>query len=99
MGNHGGGYSYRLCKVPEEGMTGLTEECFQKGALQFASDKSWAQWGDDPKNRTEFTSVRSSDLLWSRDPIPACKSSDGGVFNDNSDKCLKSGYQFPPPAP
>ena len=29
IANHGGGYSYRLCKVPAEGMSGITEECFQ----------------------------------------------------------------------
>ena len=27
--NHGGGYSYRLCKMPEGGRPALTEECFQ----------------------------------------------------------------------
>ena len=34
--NHGGGYSYRLCKIPPEGRSGLTEECFQQGHLAFA---------------------------------------------------------------
>ena len=34
--NHGGGYSYRLCKIPPEGRSGLTEECFQQGHLSFA---------------------------------------------------------------
>merc|ERR1739844_752850 len=28
IANHGGGYSYRLCKVPDEGMSALNEECF-----------------------------------------------------------------------
>ena len=27
--NHAGGYSYRLCKMPERGIRDLTEECFQ----------------------------------------------------------------------
>ena len=27
--NHAGGYSYRLCKMPERGIKDLTEECFQ----------------------------------------------------------------------
>ena len=31
MFNHGGGYSYRLCPADEP----LTEECFQKGHLEF----------------------------------------------------------------
>lgn len=34
--NHAGGYSYRLCKVPTEGIIGLTEECFQQTPLDFA---------------------------------------------------------------
>ena len=33
--NHGGGYSYRLCKTPAEGIVGLTEECFQQTPLKF----------------------------------------------------------------
>ena len=27
--NHAGGYSYRLCKMPDRGIRDLTEECFQ----------------------------------------------------------------------
>ena len=30
LANHGGGYSYRLCRVGEQ----LTEECFQKTPLR-----------------------------------------------------------------
>jgi len=39
--NHMGGYSYRLCKIPEEGRAGLTEECFQKTPLDFHGDYQW----------------------------------------------------------
>merc|ERR1711962_1531919 len=42
IANHGGGYSYRLCKLPQEGRIGLSEECFQQTPLKFASDISWA---------------------------------------------------------
>merc|ERR1712087_241058 len=31
--NHGGGYSFRLCPRPANGMKDLTEECFQKTIL------------------------------------------------------------------
>merc|ERR1719225_2537422 len=34
---HGGGYTYRLCKMPAEGKAGLTEECFTKNVLKFSS--------------------------------------------------------------
>merc|ERR1712141_70777 len=37
-GSHKGGYAYRLCKLPEEGRTGITEECFTKNVLQFATN-------------------------------------------------------------
>ena len=41
MANHLGGYIYRLCKVPHDGLAGLTEECFQNGSLKFEGDKVW----------------------------------------------------------
>ena len=33
--NHAGGYSYRLCKMPEGGIGDVTEECFQQTPLEF----------------------------------------------------------------
>ena len=39
--NHLGGYIYRLCKLPDEGIEGLTEECFQEGSLKFEGGKVW----------------------------------------------------------
>merc|ERR1711936_902865 len=36
-GSHRGGYTYRLCKVPEGGRTAITEECFTKNVLEFAT--------------------------------------------------------------
>ena len=38
---HGGGYTYRLCKMPAEGKAGLTEECFTKNVLKFAGNKTF----------------------------------------------------------
>ena len=37
-GSHKGGYTYRLCKVPEKGRAGITEECFTKHVLEFATN-------------------------------------------------------------
>jgi len=37
-GGHWGGYTYRLCKLPPGGKTGITEECFAKNVLKFARD-------------------------------------------------------------
>merc|ERR1712141_795888 len=36
-GGHRGGYTYRLCKMPEGGRTAITEECFTKNVLEFAT--------------------------------------------------------------
>ena len=37
--NHGGGYSYRLCKSTPG--ANVTEACFQKGHLDFAGEAQW----------------------------------------------------------
>lgn len=40
--NHGGGYSYRLCKA--EPNVNVSEECFQRTPLRFAGDRQWLQF-------------------------------------------------------
>ena len=45
--HHGGGYSYRLCKTPANGIAYLTEECFQNGHLDFVGDKQWVYYGEE----------------------------------------------------
>ena len=37
-GGHRGGYTYRLCKMPKGGRTAITEECFAKNVLKFATN-------------------------------------------------------------
>jgi len=98
IANHGGGYSYRLCKEGED----VTEECFQKTVLDFVGDVQWVQYGEGgeqvefPAKRTRVgTSPPGSH--WTRNPIPACIEPDGGYFNDEDD--CPNGTQFPPPAP
>jgi len=100
--NHGGGYAYRLCKVPEDGYTGLTEECFNKGHLDFVGETQWVQYGEDKSNRTAFKATRTNNgtfpkgSMWTMNPIPACWPSGGGFMNS---KTCKFGTMFPPPAP
>jgi len=70
--NHGGGYSYRLCKADQE----LTEECFQKTPLQFNRSQSALVWnngtrynlGDKAVFVDEGTFPKGS--TWARNPIP-----------------------------
>jgi len=98
IANHGGGYSYRLCKDGQE----LTEECFQATVLDFASDIQWVQYGEGGE-RVEFVANRTREgtfppgSQWSRNPIPACIEPDGGYMQDNLN--CDQGTQFPPPAP
>ena len=51
-GGHRGGYTYRLCKMPEGGRTAITEECFTKNVLEFAT------------NYTMFKSFDALDEEW-----------------------------------
>ena len=49
---HGGGYTYRLCKMPAEGKAGITEECFTKNVLKFADSmtfwrRAWIEHRND----------------------------------------------------
>jgi len=108
VANHGGGYSYRLCKVPEEGMGSLKEECFQQNHLEFSGDVQWVQYGDDAESKIEFEAHRTKEGTfpegseWTMNPIPACLfTSDPGPFGVYGawDVNCTEGTQFPPPAP
>jgi len=75
--NHAGGYSYRLCKTPEGGISELTEECFQQTPLQFVGDLQWVQYGLDRKSghRTELVANRTTEgtsppgSMWTANPL------------------------------
>lgn len=101
--NHGGGYSYRLCPKPIAGYMDLTEECFQATPLRFVGDTQWIQQGGDERNRTAIPAVRIEEgtfpakSQWTRNPIPACGTFDGGGLVEGLGICL--GSQFQPPVP
>lgn len=75
--NHGGGYSYRLCKKPANGDT-VTEQCFQKIPLDFVGNATVIKYSDG--SRPEFTipAVTTSvgtypaGSMWRKNPIPMC---------------------------
>uniref|UniRef100_A0A7M5WWF6 Uncharacterized protein n=1 Tax=Clytia hemisphaerica TaxID=252671 RepID=A0A7M5WWF6_9CNID len=98
--NHGGGYSYRLCKLPEEGYSKLTEECFQQIPLEFIGDKQWIQYGEDKTSRVEIEATRVTKgtypegSQWTKNPIPGCIGDYGG-FLSNTTGC-PHGTQFKP---
>jgi len=84
--NHGGGYSWRLCKKSDI----VTEECFQQNVLRFSGHVSWLQYSDIIPNREGFISLPRFALplvvvsegtfpkgsQWARNPIPSCLYSD-----------------------
>jgi hypothetical protein len=80
--NHGGGYSYRLCPLPEGNFTDLTEACFQEHPLDFVEDEQSIVFPDGTTNKlnasqttfvTEGTTPPGS--MWSM--IPMVKGKEG----------------------
>jgi len=79
--NHAGGYSYRLCKIPHNGINNgdLTEECFQENQLDFVGDKQWVIYHNpghwDSPDREEVTAKRTTEgtyppgSMWTANPI------------------------------
>lgn len=108
--NHGGGYQYRLAKLPAEGKGALTEEMFQQMPLMFHGDDQYVQFGPDLSKRVHFKAVQTNEgtwpagSTWRRNPIPACKGPGGGSgyppnpcnFKDTNPP--DELFQFPPPA-
>ena len=48
-GHHRGGYTYRLCRLGSQGRPGLTEECFARNVLEFATNFTMIkgqEWGE-----------------------------------------------------
>lgn len=86
LANHGGGYSWRLCKKSGT----VDEECFQKTTLPFHGKHSWLQYVDviptrDDSGPLKFPKVEIPRVTvpgdqvhpkgshWARNPIPGCK--------------------------
>jgi len=61
--NHAGGYAYRLCKIPDGGITELTEECFQNNHLEFAGQEQWVEYEADKAtgHRTELKAQQTTE--------------------------------------
>jgi len=106
-GNHGGGYSVRLCKTPGA-FEYLNEECFAAGGLKFHNESSWFQRGEDRENRIEITARRLwvDGVQWTAAQIPACGGVNGGSARgmshipgqlQNGQQCDPKQTQFPTP--
>merc|ERR1712110_744532 len=60
-GSHRGGYTYRLCKMPEGGRTAITEECFTKNVLEFATSFTMIK-AMNKKGKGEWEKFEQTDL-------------------------------------
>merc|ERR1712038_1156490 len=60
-GGHRGGYTYRLCKMPEDGRTAITEECFTKNVLEYATNFTMIK-GLNKKDEGEWEMFEQTDL-------------------------------------
>jgi len=61
-GGHRGGYTYRLCKLPRKGRKAITEDCFTKNVLEFATNftmiKGMNKPGEGTWEKFEQTDLR-----------------------------------------
>lgn len=70
---HKGGYAYRLCKVPAAGISGVTEQCFQNGHLNFDGPYTWVTNNARGTNFVQEAAVRTTDIngsQWTKINIP-----------------------------
>jgi len=72
--NHGGGYSWRLCKKDKAGR--VTEHCFQQNVLKFAGDKQWLLWPNGTRLEVPLKTTTAGTFpegsQWARIPVPSC---------------------------
>jgi hypothetical protein len=72
--NHGGGYSYRICKKSD----GLTEDCFQRTPLDFVGNTTRIHYADGSKADFEIDAVQTNvgthpaGSMWRKSPVPMC---------------------------
>ncbi|MBS90668.1 MAG: hypothetical protein CMN64_22860 [Sphingobium sp.] len=90
--NHGGGYQYRLCPKSAP----LTEECFQRMPLAFASEKQTLRLANGTSLSIAGTFVSTGTTprgsTWAMNPVPACGDALPGSYNRSC-----GSPQFPPP--
>lgn len=62
-GGHLGGYTYRLCKMPAQGKKGLTEECFARTVLPWASKTTLNRpLAKAAKQKSDWTTYKQKDV-------------------------------------
>jgi len=75
--NHGGGYSYRICKKGAKGEV-PTEACFQQTPLDFADNMTEIRYIDGSRKPFTIPAVTTSvgtypkGSMWRKNPVPMC---------------------------
>ena len=93
--NHAGGYSYRMCRMPEGGISQVTEECFQQTPLNFVGEEQWVVYRGDHAtgHRTELPAKRTREGTfppgshWTANPFWP-KTEEGGDANFGSGEAI-----------
>merc|ERR1712066_849744 len=80
-GAHFGGYTYRLCKLPPGGKKDITEECFARNVLKFATNYTMVRWGGKPG---EWRKVEQNDLTQGTNPPGSAWRHMGKITHHNS---------------
>jgi hypothetical protein len=87
--NHGGGYSYRVCKKVD-GETPM-EECFQQTPLDFVGNTTEIRYVDGSRAPFKIDAVQTNvgtypkGSMWRKNPIPMCNC-DVGIACKQQDK-------------
>ena len=82
--NHAGGYAYRICKIPDGGISKLTEDCFQENHLDFAGEEQWVEYQANRTTgqRTELKALQTTEgtfppgSMWRANPLHPDEGSD-----------------------
>ena len=75
--NHAGGYQYRLCRMPQGGISEVTEECFQQQPLDFVGSEQWVVYIKDKNtgHRSEVEALQTREgtfpagSMWRANPV------------------------------
>jgi hypothetical protein len=94
--NHGGGYSYRLCK--KVAGQPLTEACYQQTPLEFADDKTLITYYDGSRAPFEIDAVTTSvgtwpaGSQWRKNPVPMCGCDIGDYCTADAEEAAQYDY-------
>lgn len=96
--NHGGGYSYRLCKKVDG--QPITESCYQKIPLDFADDVSTITYYDGSRApflinaTTTNVGTHPKGSMWRKNPVPMCGCDIGDYCTADPEESSKYDYDL-----